>query len=151
MTILNALQEDLTQILELQKLCYKENAERYNDHKISPLVQTIQDLEKEYTDCLILKVVDQYRIIGSIRAFEKDGTCYIGKVIVHPDYQNKGIGTKLMTEIESKFNYVLRYELFTGYKDEKNLHFYDKLCYKQFKEIEIGNNGFKMVYLEKIK
>ena len=71
---------DLPSILELQKLCYQENAERYNDFKISPLVQTIDDLKEEFKYCIILKAEDDLKIIGSIRAFEKNGTCYIGRI-----------------------------------------------------------------------
>lgn len=150
MEILKANFDDLTQILDLQKLCYQENAKRYNDFKIAPLVQSIEELKNEYTNAIILKAQEHSIIVGSIRAYEKDKTCYIGRVIVHPDYQNIGIGTKLMFEIESRFTNVSRYELFTGYKDEKNLYFYEKLGYKRIREENHGDN-FKLIYLEKIK
>ncbi|WP_198936769.1 GNAT family N-acetyltransferase [Domibacillus epiphyticus] len=32
------------------------------------------------------------KIIGSVRAYEKEGICYIGKLMVQPAYQNKGLG-----------------------------------------------------------
>ncbi|WP_354003109.1 GNAT family N-acetyltransferase [Coprobacter tertius] len=38
----------------------------------------------------------------------------IGKLIVHTDYQNKGIGKALMIEIEKKFSSCSKYLLFTG-------------------------------------
>lgn len=148
MEILKAQIEDLPQILELQKLCYTENAIRYNDFKIAPLTQTINDFEKEFGDCIILKAVEKSKIVGSIRAFEKNGTCFIGRVIVHPDYQNKGIGGKLMSDIELIFKNVNRFELFTGFRDDKNLYFYNKLGYRQFKQVKI-NDDFTMIYLEK--
>jgi len=84
-----------------------------NDYKISPLVQTIEELEDEFNHSVILKAEDQSKIIGSVRAYEKNSICYIGKVIVHPDHQNKGIGKKMMIGIESRFPYVSKYELFT--------------------------------------
>ena len=149
MEIIIAQINDLTQILDLQKLCYNENAIRYNDFKIAPLTQSINDLEKEFGDCVILKAVEQSKIVGSIRAFEKNRTCFIGRVIVHPDYQNKGIGKKLKSEIELVFNNVNRFELFTGFLDEKNLYFYNKLGYKQYNQVKI-NDDFSMIYLEKI-
>lgn len=52
------------------------------------------------------------KIIGSVRAFEKGETCYIGRLIVHADYQNQGFGTKLLNRIENIFN-SKRFELFT--------------------------------------
>ena len=142
-----ALKCDLDEILELQKLAYKSEAEIYNDFTIPPLTQTLEDLKQEAKESIILKVVENGRIVGSVRAFEKDGTCYIGKLIVHPEYQNKGIGKKLMAAVEKCFK-VVRYELFTGHLSEKNLALYEKLGYKRFREEKI-NDGLEFVYLEK--
>lgn len=138
---------DLEEILSLQKLAYQENARRYNDYKISPLMDTIEDLKKESKSKIILKVVQDRKIVGSVRAYEKDGTCFIGKLIVHPDYQNRGIGKKLVEAIEKCFRGV-RYELFTGHLDEKNLMFYGKLGYKIFKTESVSEE-LKFVYMEK--
>jgi len=68
-------------------------------------------------------------------------------LIVHPEYQNKGIGKKLMAAVEKCFKRV-RYELFTGHQSEKNLALYEKLGYKRFREEKI-NDGLRFVYLEK--
>ena len=141
---------DLPSILELQKLCYQENAERYNDYKIPPLVQTIDQLKEEYKSYLILKVEDNSGIIGSIRAHEKNNICFIERVIVHPECQNRGIGKKMMVEIEKKFPDVRKFELFTGFKDEKNIYFYTKLGYKIFKE-EAYSEKVKFIFLEKTR
>ena len=139
--------DDLEEILKLQKLVYQENALRYNDFTIAPLTQTFENLKEESEDSIILKVVEDRIIVGSVRAFEKDGSCYIGRLIVHPGYQNKGIGKKLMKAVEKCFEGT-RFELFTGHLDEKNLAFYEKLGYKRFREEKI-NDGLRFVYLEK--
>lgn len=55
----------------------------------------------------------------------------------------------MMMEIENRFQNVLRFELFTGFKDEKNINFYEKLDYTVFKE-ETHGNTMKFVFLEKI-
>ncbi len=31
------------------------------------------------------------RLVGSVRASERDGICHIGRLIVHPDYRRKSI------------------------------------------------------------
>ena len=149
MEISRAKIENLAEILELQKTCYKENALRYNDFDIPPMTQTITNLENEFENGIILKAAYETRIVGSIRAFKKDDTCYIGRVIVHPDFQNKGIGRQMMSQIESIFKDVTRFELFTGNKDEKNLYFYQKLGYKQFKTVKV-NDDLSMVFMEKV-
>lgn len=142
-----AVEGDLEEILDLQKLAYRSEAEIYNDFTIPPLTQTLESLKEEAKTSIILKVVEDRRIVGSVRGIQKNGICYIGKLIVHPDYQNKGIGRKLMEAIEKCFKGV-SYELFTGYLSEKNLAFYEKLGYKRFKTERVTDN-LQLVYMEK--
>lgn len=140
--------EDLPAILELQKTCYTENAKRYNDFDIPPMQQTLTDLLAEFKESIILKAVVDDKIIGSIRAYQKNGTCYVGRVIVHPEFQNQGIGSKLLIKIEDYFENATRFELFTGFRDEKNLYLYQKLGYEIFYKKKVTEN-LEMVFLEK--
>lgn len=148
MEITLAVREDLKEILALQKLVYMENAERYNNYTIPPLVETIEEMENVFTFSRFLKVVENGKIIGSMRAYAKEGTCYIGRVAVHLDFRDKGIGRQMMGRMESLFPDVKRFELFTGIKDEKNLHFYAKLGYTKFQVPGLDPN---LVCLEKIQ
>jgi ribosomal protein S18 acetylase RimI-like enzyme len=138
---------DAEEILRLQKLAYRSEAEIYNDDHIEPLVQTLDQLQIQFENHVILKAVFQEAIIGSVRACGHDGACHIGKLIVHPNYQNKGIGTMLMNAIEGFFQQS-RYELFTGSKSEKNISLYEKLGYKIFRQRWITPD-LNMVYLVK--
>jgi hypothetical protein len=54
-----------------------------------------------------------------------------------------------MAKIEYIFKNVERYEIFTGYKDEKNLYLYQKLGYKKFKFEKVNETLF-FEYLEKV-
>ena len=138
---------DSEEILLLQKIAYRSEAEIYNDFSIEPLVQTFEQLQNQFEDHIVLKAVVNNTIIGSVRANNQDGTCYIGKLMVNPNHQNKGIGKMLMNAIEGLFP-KSRYELFTGSKSEKNIALYEKLGYKAFRE-RIINPDFSLVYLEK--
>jgi|GEM_PF-367178 len=142
-----AVKSDLDQILALQKLAYISEAEIYNDFNIPPLAQTMEELEEEAKESIILKVVEDGCIVGSVRALQKAGTCHIGKLIVHPQYRNKGIGKMLLRAVEKHFGAV-RYELFTGHLSRKNLALYEKLGYRIFREEDV-NGGLRLVYLEK--
>ena len=53
-----------------------------------------------------------------LRAYIYNGTVYIGKLMVHPEKQHQGVGTKLLIEIESKYPQY-RYELFTSIIEAK--------------------------------
>lgn len=150
MRIVRAELNDLPEILRLQKLCYLSEAEIYNIHDIPPLTQTLEGIQKDFSNQFFLKAVTNNTIIGSVRAYTVGETCNVGRLIVHPKYQNQGLGTKLMVEIEKVFNEAKRFELFTGSKSRKNLHLYQKLGYKPFKTEEITNT-LKLIYLEKRK
>jgi ribosomal protein S18 acetylase RimI-like enzyme len=139
---------DAEELLALQKLAYRSEAEIYNDFRLPPLIQTLESMEEDFKNQLFLKTLLDGRIIGSVRAYSKEGTCYIGRLIVHPDFQNRGIGTRLMNDIERIFNGCKRFELFTGDKSERNLRLYQKLGYRIFKTSKITNQT-NIVSLEK--
>ena len=143
-----AEREDAQEILRLQKIAYRSEDELYPDVTIPPMTQSLEDTLEEFRRQLVLKAVEEDRIIGSVRAYVDGDTCYIGKLIVHPDSQNKGIGTKLMGEIESRFQDVDRYELFTGQRSKKDIYLYHKLGYCDFRTEKITED-LELIYMEK--
>ena len=86
-------------------------------------------------------------IAGSVRAYCEGGTSRIGKLIVDPAYQGRGIGTALLSAVEQAC-LAPRYELFTSSKSEKNIRLYERAGYVRFAEKEAGA-GITFVYLEK--
>ncbi len=103
MIIEKATVSDAEEILLLQKLVYKSEAEIYHDFNIPPMTQTLKDIRDDFERQVFLKATVNEKMIGSVRAFAQEETCHVGRLIVHPDFQNQGIGTKLMNEIESLF------------------------------------------------
>lgn len=147
MTILKAVQDDLQEILALQYLAYQSEAALFGNKDIPPLKVTIEELTEEFNKGTILKLVEDGKIIGSVRAYAKNGTAYIGKLMVHPDHRCKGYGTLLLNEIEKCFP-DCRFELFTSTRSEDNIRLYQKLGYKIFDRKEITDE-LVFVYLEK--
>jgi ribosomal protein S18 acetylase RimI-like enzyme len=147
MLINHAEVDDLQEILALQYLAYQSEARLVNDYKIQPLTQTIEEIRREYENGCILKATIDEKIIGSVRSFAENGTCYIGKLFVHPDYQGNGIGSRLLSEAEKACPQE-RYELFTSDKSLRNIKLYERMGYKKYKEVEI-TPALKMIYMEK--
>lgn len=150
LTINQVKSTDLSAIIQLQKACYQSEAAIYNDYAIPPLRQNIGTLESEFAKQIFLKAVVANEIVGSVRAFSEGETCFVGKLIVKVEFQNRGIGKLLLEAIETYFPDCTRFELFTGHKSSKNLYLYRKLGYKEFRKVVVNNN-MTMIYLEKLK
>ncbi|HUI71261.1 MAG TPA: GNAT family N-acetyltransferase [Spirochaetia bacterium] len=141
--------KDAEAILELQKLCYQSEAAINDDYSIPPLTQTLESMREEFDTKVVLKAIEKGRIIGSIRGFVTDDTCYVGRVIVHPEFQNRGFGKQLLGAIEMVFQRARRFELFISARSEKNLALYAKFGYREFKR-ESLNDRVTLVYMEKV-
>ena len=146
--ITKAQLNDLEDILQIQYAAYQSEAMLHNDFSIQPLTQTLDQVVEEYHKGVILKAEQDNKIIGSVRAYEKVNTVYIGKLMVHPDFQGNGVGKRLLSAIENEFP-NMRFELFTACKSNRNLHLYETSGYKCFKE-EINDAGIRFAYFEKL-
>ena len=147
MTILPVTHPDLPAILSLQYLAYQSKAILLQNFSIPPLKQTLAELEAEFESGILLKAVEDGEIIGSVRARCENGTLLIGKLIVHPAHQGKGIGTQLLHAIE-QVSEAGRYELFTSSKSEKNIRLYERAGYRKFMKKQVSPD-LSFVYLEK--
>ena len=129
---------------------YLSEAEIYNDYSIPPLIQTLKEIRQEFSQQVFLNAIEEGEIVGSVRAYLEKGTAYIGRLMVKPDSQNKGIGTRLMQAIEEHFRMADRYELFTGHRSARNLYLYQKLGYREFKRVPV-NDSIILVFFEKYR
>lgn len=140
---------DAEEILRLQKRAYQSEAELYNDFCISPLKEILAEITEQFKTHIFLKAVYENKITGTVRAYEENGTCHIGRLAVDPSMQNKGIGKALMIEIEKSYR-TKRYELFSGTKSEKNIYLYKKLGYSIYEKRKYGCGNIEVYYMEKI-
>ena len=138
-TITRAERCDLQQILDLQYLAYRSEAELLNDFRIPPLLQTLQELRAEFETGVVLK--------ATVRAHTYGRTLFIGKLIVGHQQRRKGIGTELLGSIEKEYP-PMRCELFTSHSSVRNQALYRRLDYRPFRERE-AYPGMWLVYLEK--
>ncbi len=138
---------DAENILKIQRMSFISEAELYNDYNIAPLIQTLDELRNDFDSYVILKAIADNKIVGSVKARLNDNICWIGRLIVLPQYQNQGIGKTLMAAIEDCFPCAEKYELVTGSKSVKNIHLYNKLGYRITGEEKDGN--VTMVHMQK--
>lgn len=123
---------DADAILALQRRAYAEEAARYDDWSIPPLTETLDALQQAFATMTILKAIDGDTLIGSVRGKEEAGgcgICQIGRLIVEPERQRQGIGSRLLRAIERCFPDARSFELFTGEQSTGNLRLYERHGY----------------------
>ncbi len=161
-----AEKKDAPEILALQKIAYQSEAEIYGDQSLPALQQTLEQLEQDFERCpgapapsptavsngpeeaVILKAVVNGKIIGSVRGYGIGETAYVTRVIVHPYFRRRGIGRRLLDEIEQAFPNVKRFEAITGHQSKRNLYQFNKRGYQVFKT-EPFTPAVTWVYLQK--
>lgn len=142
-------ERDLHAVLSLQKAAFMEVAKQMDNYGIPPLLQTIQDVRNDFDTCIILKYTSsENQLVGSIRGNVYGGnSCHIGKLVVHPDFQNQGVGKALMYEIEKYFTSCRKFTLFTGEETPNTLYLYTKVGYHVVYKKKI--DGINLIYMEK--
>jgi len=124
---------DAPEILGLQKTAGQYEAEIYNDENLPVLLQTLAELQNDFDKAVYIKAVINGKIIGSVRGQASDGTALVSGISVHPYFQRRDIGHRLVEEMEKAFPNAKRFETFTGRPNERGLHLLGALGYHEFK------------------
>ncbi|MCL2525315.1 MAG: GNAT family N-acetyltransferase [Betaproteobacteria bacterium] len=140
--------QDAATILAIQKDAYQAEACLYGDWSIPPLRQTLASLQAEFATHTILKALIGERIVGSVRSLTKNGECAIGRLIVDPSCQGRGIGSALLCAAEANAAGAGKFSLFTGSKSEANIRLYQRHGYSVVRTQALSP-AVTLVYLEK--
>ncbi|MDR1679242.1 MAG: GNAT family N-acetyltransferase [Prevotellaceae bacterium] len=125
-----ALYEDLPDILNLQKLAFRSEAELYGCLSIEQMTQTTDSILSDFQNYTFWKAVFESKIVGSVKAYSENGICSVARLIVNPEFQNKGIAKQLMAAVEDEFPTAKIFKLFTGHKSFKNIALYQSIGYR---------------------
>jgi len=136
------------ELLELQRLCFQEEAEENHEFNIPPLTQTVESLREDFRTHTVLAAWQGPWLVGSVRGRREGAVGQISRLLVHPDHRGKGLGTALIAAIEDAFRGVASYELFTGERSERNLRLYMHLGYVPVRR-EVVTSHLTLVHLQK--
>jgi len=142
--------DDAARILEVQYQAYRQEAALYGGVELPPLLEDIDALKTAMKTHVVLKALADGVILGSVRGRETENTCYIGRLVVAPDFQGRGLGSALLAAIEDAFAHVHRFELFTGHLSRRNLGLYGRRGYVEFRRQRDGD-AVTLVFMEKLK
>jgi GrpB-like predicted nucleotidyltransferase (UPF0157 family)/GNAT superfamily N-acetyltransferase len=88
----------------------------------------LEDMKKRIQNAIIYKVSVDGKIIGDISIYMREDEYYwIGCLEIIPEYQNTGIGTKVIKYVEEKHPEAKRWGLETPVQNYVNCCFYEKM------------------------
>ena len=149
MIIQPARQQDLPEILALQKTAFAAEAQLVNDWNIPPLTQTLDELADDWRKGIMLKAVNEGgTIIGTVRGHMAPDGFYIGRLAVQPQWQGRGCGSALLEAMIARAE-PNRLVLFTSTKSERNLRLYERFGFRPFKKSTTAT-GVTLMWLEKV-
>lgn len=140
---------DAGELLTLQRAAYVTQAQLYDDPRLPPLTQTLDDLRADLLTWAALKAVLGHRIVGTAKARADGRVLRIGRLSVAPDLQGRGIGSALLAAAEGLAGpEVQRAALFTGRASSANLRLYERCGYAvtRYEDLPAGPG---LVHLEK--
>ena len=110
----------------LKELIADEIVNRRSFDEISPRLEYPQKLYKALMNSqTVLTVWDDARLVGLIRVLDdSEMLAQIHYVLVHPEYQGRGIAGRMVEYIKEKYKNFMYLELMP--KDKNNVPFYEK-------------------------
>ena len=140
--------EDVPEILELQYKAFYPVAEQLNWLDAPNLTETVNQAREDFPKFTVLKMVDDNgKIIGSVRGNVDNGSLYIGRLMVLPEFQQNGYGKLLFHKIQELLPHR-RVWLETCADVQSSFTFYEREGFNTFKT-EVLGNGLSWVSMEK--
>ncbi|MEI4770110.1 GNAT family N-acetyltransferase [Psychrobacillus sp. FJAT-51614] len=144
-TIEKATIADAEKLTEIKKRTFDEEAKKWLPNQDSVIDYNIQPpgyASIEMTKYMIreldyFKVLNDKEVVGGI-IVTISGKTYgrIDRIFVDPNYQGKGIGSKVLNLIEFEFPNVRNWDLETSSRQINNHYFYEKMGYRTTYETE---------------
>jgi tRNA (guanine37-N1)-methyltransferase len=130
-TIRPAAPGDAGELLTLQRACWLQEQEANPGVDIPPLAEDLAAVREWVGSWSSHVAVASGRLVGAFRARREGDTWDIGRLMVAPDLQGRGLGRVLLEHAEALAPPgVMTYTLFTGAGSARNLKMYRKAGYR---------------------
>lgn len=150
LTIREIRAEDAGEVLTLQRAAFVQEALIYGTPALPALTQTLESLEAELRDNLGCVAHLGPRMVGAVRAQRDGDLLLVGRLVIAPDVQGQGIGSRLLAAVERRGTDAgaAVAELFTGSLSDANLRLYRREGYRESQRVP-GDEGIEQIFLRK--
>jgi tRNA (guanine37-N1)-methyltransferase len=122
---------DAPELWTLQRACWVAEAQANDALDIPALVEDLDDVKTGIRDWQTWIVRSDGRLVASVRGRLVDTTWHVGRLMVAPDLEGRGIGRAVLAFAEAQApDRADRIELFTGAQSHDNLKMYRKAGYR---------------------
>ncbi|MEC3979588.1 GNAT family N-acetyltransferase [Amycolatopsis sp. H20-H5] len=125
---------DAGELFTLQRASYISEARLHQDFDLPPLVEPLEGVQAALIDpaCLVWGVRESGRLLASVRFVIRGEVAEIGRLVVAPDQQGRGLGSSLLLAAEDAVPpSVSVFRLFTGSLSVVPLKLYPRLGYRE--------------------
>ncbi|GAF63545.1 putative acetyltransferase [Bacillus sp. TS-2] len=133
-------QETAKEILTIQLLAYKIEAEIICFDGIPPLKETIDEII--YSDETYLGYIENGVLIGFLSYIKKRDSFQISKLVVDPSHFRRGIAKRLLEYFINKVTKGSLVIVSTGAKNEPAKRLYKLFGFVEFEDIEVAPDVF---------
>ena len=126
-----AAPSDAAELFTLQRACWVQEQQANPETHIPPLHEDLTDVEAWLGEWTTLVLRSGGRLVGAVRGRLEGESYEIGRLMVAPDLQGRGIGRLLLEAIERTAPVeATELVLYTGALSERNIRLYRKAGYR---------------------
>ncbi|MGM9699184.1 MAG: GNAT family N-acetyltransferase [Prevotella sp.] len=140
--------DDVPALLRLQHKAFGPLVEELHWNDAPNMTETIEQAYEGFAQNTTLKIEDEHHgIIASVRGNVTEGRLWIGRLMVLPEHQHKGLGRRLLKEIQSMLPHN-RACFGTCLQVKKSMELYESEGFRVYDTEDIGN-GLTWAFMEK--
>jgi len=140
---------EANELLKLQKEAFHSDLIKYKDYFLSPAAESLQYFILKMQTSLYYSIFVDGRLAGGICILEQTKDhYYLYRIFLGSEFQNKGLGSKILQQLEKQFFLVKKWSLDTPKDNRRNRHFYEKHGYIKTGEQQI-TKYLTLIYYEK--
>ncbi|KAA9148805.1 GNAT family N-acetyltransferase [Amycolatopsis acidicola] len=143
---------DAGELLTLQRAAYVTEAQAHDDPGLPPLTESLGELVEVLRDraCFAWGTRENGRLIAAVRILVRGESAEVGRLVVAPDQQRRGLGRGLLLAAEARLPVtVKKLTLFTGEHSTGPLRLYPAVGYRETHRTP--EQGYHLVHFEKTR